>query len=153
MRAFTRRKLIGAMMCGGVAAGLWMRFVEPWWFKTTRRRIPIGLGNGREITVLHLSDFHADPMPLDYLRSTIRAGLAWNPDVIFCTGDFITTRYEQWDAYTEVLGEMTKVAPTFACLGNHDGGAWSRKGKGYPDTTLVREALTKANIRLLHNEH
>ena len=143
---------MATMFTGGLAAGAWMRFVEPWWFKTTRRRIPIGIAGGNEITALHLSDFHADPMPLDYLRLAIRSGLAWKPDVIFCTGDFITSRYDEWDAYAELLGEMPKVAPTFACLGNHDGGAWSRKGKGYPDTTLLRVAFAKAKIQLLHNQ-
>ena len=89
---------------------------------------PYSLGPGRELTVLHLSDFHADPMPLGYIQSAIRSGLAWKPDLIVCTGDFITGRYDQWGAYAEILAEMPRVAATFACLGNHDGGAWSRRG-------------------------
>lgn len=138
------------MLLGGAGSLGWMRFVEPWWFKKTSRRVPIGLGG--EVKLLHLSDFHADPMPLDYLQSAIRAGLAWKPDLICCTGDFITRLYDRWDDYTRILGEMSQAAPTFACLGNHDGGAWARKAKGYPTAELLRESLAAARIRLLHNE-
>src|SRR3954468_21589619 len=119
MRLISRRWLMRSLLFAGATSAAWARFVEPWWFKTTSHRIPLGLG--REITLLHLSDFHADPMPLDYLQSAIRSGLAWKPDVICCTGDFITSRWNDWDRYVQILSEMPKVAPTFACLGNHDG--------------------------------
>jgi uncharacterized protein len=152
MRLFSRRQFTTSLFCAGLMGGLWTRFVEPWWFKTTRRRIPVGFTDGRELTVLHLSDFHADPMPLDYLRKAIRAGLELQPDLILCTGDFITSRYDHWDAYADLLAEMPRVAPTYASLGNHDGGGWSRKGSGYPDTSLLREALAKAGVQLLYNE-
>lgn len=135
-----------------MVGGFWTRFVEPWWFKTSQRRIRVGLGEDRAITVLHLSDFHADPMPLDFIRSAIRSGLAWKPDLIFCTGDFITSKYDQWDEYVKVLCEMPQLAPTYAVLGNHDGGGWSARARGYPETTLIREALAKANVQLLYNE-
>ena len=72
-----------------LGTGAWMRFVEPWWFKTTRREVPIGLGGGK-LTLLHLSDFHADPMPLDHFAKCISAGIAEKPDLICLTGDFIT---------------------------------------------------------------
>lgn len=150
MPRLTRRRFcVGLLSCmfGGAA---WTRFVEPWWFKTTRREVPIGLGGGR-LKLLHLSDFHADPMPLDYLARCIRAGVSENPDLVCLTGDFITRKYEQWDAYAAVLAETSKAAPTFAVLGNHDGGRWARRN-GYPDTKPVRALLEKAGVRLLHNE-
>lgn len=127
-----------------------MRFVEPWWLKTSEHTVKLGLGGGT-LRLLHLSDLHADPMPLDHIAKAIRSGLALKPDLICVTGDFITTIYDQWDAYTALLAELPKVAPTFACLGNHDGGRWAQFS-GYRTTQLVREVLTKANIRLLHNE-
>jgi len=40
--------------------------------------------------------------------------------------------------------------PTFAELGNHDGGGWARH-KGYQGTERVRELLANAGARLLHN--
>ncbi len=127
-----------------------MRFVEPWWFKVTRREVPLGLGGGR-LKLLQLSDFHADPMPLDHFGKCIRAGLAEKPDLVCLTGDFITKKYDQWDAYAAQLTEIAKAAPTFAILGNHDGGRWARHS-GYADTKLVREMLAKAGVQLLHNE-
>jgi predicted MPP superfamily phosphohydrolase len=138
--------MVGSMLGG---AG-WTRFVEPWWFKMTRREVPLGLGGGR-LKLLQLSDFHADPMPLDHVARCIRAGLAEKPDLICLTGDFITRKYDQWDAYSALLAESAKAAPTFAILGNHDGGHWARR-HGYADTKPVRGLLEKAGVRLLHNE-
>jgi predicted MPP superfamily phosphohydrolase len=126
-----------------------MRFVEPWWLKTTAYTVPLGLAGGK-LRLLHLSDFHADPMPLEYLAKSVRAGIALKPDLICVTGDFITERYDQWDAYSALLAELPKAAPTFATLGNHDGGRWARHS-GYADTNLTRELLARAKIPLLHN--
>lgn len=146
----TRRRFCAGVLAGMVGGAGWMRFVEPWWFKVTRREVPLGLGGGR-LKLLHLSDFHADPMPLDHVARCIRAGLAEKPDLVCLTGDFITTKYEKWDAYAALLAELTTAAPTFAVLGNHDGGHWAR-WRGYADTRLVRALLDQAGVRLLHNE-
>ena len=126
-----------------------MRFIEPWWFKIAHHMVPLGLG-GEPLRLLQLSVMHADPMPLDYLRKTFRAGLSEKPDLICVTGDFITLKYERWDEYAALLAELPVAAPTFAILGNHDGGAWARR-KGYADTKLVRAMLDAAHIPLLHN--
>ena len=152
MRLFTRRQFSTTLFSSAVIGGFWTRFVEPWWFKTSHVRVPVGLGEKNALTVLHLSDFHADPMPLDYISSAIRSGLAWKPDLILLTGDYITAKYDRWDEYTKILSQMPRVAPTYATLGNHDGGKWSARGSGYRDTSLVRETLAKAGIQLLHNE-
>ena len=126
-----------------------MRFIEPWWFRIARHIVPLGLG-GEPLRLLQLSDMHADPMPLDYLRKTFRAGLVLKPDLICLTGDFITHHYDEWDGYAALLAGLSAAAPTFAILGNHDGGAWARR-KGYADTKLVRSMLDAAHIPLLHN--
>ena len=65
-------------------------------------------------------------MSLDYIREAIEQGLRLKPDLICVTGDFITTTYEDFDGYQRVLSRLPAAAPTFACLGNHDGGVWSR---------------------------
>ncbi len=149
----TRRRFLAGCFGAIAGAGLWMRFVEPWWLKVARREVPLGLG-GQKLSLLHLSDMHADPMPLSYLRRAVRAGIALKPDLICLTGDFITLRYDQWDEYSAVLGELPAAAPTYAVLGNHDGGKWAyRPGHhhGYADTSLVRAMLAAARIPLLHN--
>jgi uncharacterized protein len=143
----TRRRFIASSLVAGGGSGLWMRFVEPWWVRESHHTVPLGLGG---LKLLHLSDLHAEPMPLDFLAQQIDRALAWGPDFVCLTGDFITTTYEAWDDYAAVLARLSKAAPVFASLGNHDGGRWARFS-GYRDTRLVRELLERANVRLLHN--
>ncbi len=129
----TRRQFFCSLAVTGGAAGMWMRFVEPWWVGESHITVPLGLGG---LKLLHLSDFHADPMPLDFLSRQIDRALAWKPDFICVTGDFITKTFEKWDAYATVLAKLPAAAPTFATLGNHDGGRWARFS-GYPTTLRV----------------
>lgn len=143
----TRRQFVRSSLVAGGAAGLWMRFVEPWWVRETYHTVPLGLDG---LKLLHLSDLHADPMPLDFLAQQIDRALAWKPDFICVTGDFITTVFEQWDAYTALLARLPAAAPTFSVFGNHDGGRWARHS-GYATTMRVRELLERANHTILHN--
>jgi predicted MPP superfamily phosphohydrolase len=147
-----RRRILGGLLAAGAGAGGWMRFVEPFWTKVVRERVtlPFTQTGGRPLRLLHLSDFHADPMPLDHIASAITAGLAEKPDLICLTGDFITWKYDRWDEYAAILKPLAAAAPAFAILGNHDGGGWARHS-GYPDTSLVRSLLERAGISLLHN--
>jgi predicted MPP superfamily phosphohydrolase len=151
-RCFTRRRVLAGLLGSGVAGGAWMRFVEPGWLKVTRHTVPLWPGHtgAPPLRLLHLSDFHADPMSLAHIRHSIELGLAEKPDLICLTGDFITWKYDQWDEYTSILATLSAAAPTFAVLGNHDGGGWARH-KGYPDNSLVRSMLEKAKVTLLHN--
>ncbi|MEK0447974.1 MAG: hypothetical protein RL088_242 [Verrucomicrobiota bacterium] len=143
----TRRRFLSSTFAAGAGSAIWMRFFEPWWVRESHISVPLGLG---ELKLLHLSDLHAEPMPLGFLREQIDRALAWNPDFICVTGDFITTKYERWDEYAAMLAKLSAAAPTFASLGNHDGGRWARF-HGYSDTSLVRSMLERANIALLHN--
>ncbi len=152
-RSITRRRFLSGCFGAVAGAGLWTRFIEPWWFKIAHHTVPLGIG-GEPLRILQLTDIHADPMPLDFLRKTFRAGLALKPDLICLTGDFITRKYDRWDEYAALLAELPAVAPTFAILGNHDGGKWAyRPGfhDGYADTSHVRTMLDTARIPLLHN--
>ncbi len=152
-RLFTRRRFLSGCFGAVAGTGFWTRFIEPWWFKIAQHTVPLGLG-GEPLRLLQLTDMHADPMPLDYLRKTFRAGLAMKPDLICVTGDFITHKYDQWDGYAALLAELSAAAPTFAILGNHDGGKWAHRigfHDGYADTKLVRAMLDTARIPLLHN--
>jgi uncharacterized protein len=149
-RLLTRRRLFGTVAGLGIAGFGWMRFVEPKWYSLAKHTVPLGLP--RPVKVLHLSDFHAAPAPLPHIADSVARGLAEKPDIVCLTGDFITWKYERWDDYAEVLAPLAKAAPTFAVLGNHDGGKWSRRF-GYGDTTLVRDLLAKTKVQLLHNTH
>jgi predicted MPP superfamily phosphohydrolase len=152
----TRRRFIYGCLTAGAGLASWARFIEPWWFKIAHHTVPLALG-GEPLRLLQLSDMHADPMPLSYLKKTFHAGLALKPDLICVTGDFITRKYDEWAGYTALLAELSAAAPTFAILGNHDGGKWAyHSGRaegyiGYADTKLVRTMLDAARIPLLHN--
>lgn len=142
MRGFSC-SVLGAL--GGLG---WMRFVESRWLEVVHR--DVALGGGPPVTLLQLSDFHAAPMSLEFIGRAIDLGLAAKPDLICLPGDFITWKWEDWDGYAAVLAKCARQAPTFAVLGNHDGGRWASRS-GYADTKLVRTLLDQAGVRLLHN--
>ncbi|MGI8965614.1 MAG: metallophosphoesterase, partial [Limisphaerales bacterium] len=53
--------------------------------------------------------------------------------------------------YIKILSLLPRFAPTFACLGNHDGGRWASKYRGFKDTEIVQGLLKRAGIILLQN--
>lgn len=142
--------VIGASCVGGVA---YSRFVEPKWLSVGRHQVQLSKNRGRSpLLVLQLSDLHASPVvSLKFIERAIRLGLEQKPDLILLTGDFITYGYERVDGYPAILSLLAKRAPTFACLGNHDGGAWAARRGGHLDTKFVRGLLASSNISLLHN--
>jgi predicted MPP superfamily phosphohydrolase len=120
----------------------------------TKRRVRLSRATlPSPIRVLHLSDLHASfVVPLSHIQNAITLGLEGSPDIICLTGDFITFRHD-FDSreYVRALRRLTAAAPTFAVLGNHDGGrwAWSRRGNG--DHVVVERMLADSGVQLLHN--
>lgn len=150
------RSLSGAI--GSAAAGAaYMRWVEPGWFDVTHTTVTLprrASADGAEpLRVLHLSDLHAYApwVSLAHIAASVKQGLAQKPDLICLTGDFITLRYDAFADYAAVLRPLAVAAPTFACLGNHDGGQWARGDGGYGHAENVRELLKASGIELLHN--
>jgi len=105
------------------------------------------------VRILHLSDLHLSwAVPLSLIESAITLGLREKPDVICLTGDFITGLEDLGTGtYARTLSRLSMVAPTFAVLGNHDGGIWAREVGGYSDHGAVKELLEHSGIQLLHN--
>lgn len=148
----TRRKFLAAVGLGMAGSGVYASAIEPQWLTIGRWTIPLERGSGPPLRILHLSDLHASRVvSLDFIASAVRKGLALQPDLICVTGDFITRGYEKLEGYAEVLRPLSAAAPTFACLGNHDGGIWAARRRGYPTTHRVRKLLERAGITLLHN--
>ena len=81
----------------------------------------------------------------------MRLGIEAKPDLICITGDFITRLWDDWDRYAEILALLSHSAPTFACLGNHDGGVWSHGRGGYATSARIEALLARADVSLLHN--
>jgi uncharacterized protein len=154
----TRRKFLlglGGSATAAVASTGYVRWAEPHWLEVTTTHVPIGAPakSSPAIRVLHLSDFHASPVvSYDFIAESIETGINLRPDLIAITGDFFTDQLEGAEWYAKILAQLPQSAPTFACLGNHDGGAWSRRAGGYTTTREVRALLRAAGITCLHNE-
>ena len=152
-RKFSRRQFLAATGLTGFGGVTYVHSFEPQWLEVGRHEVPLSKSGGKTpLKILQLSDFHASPwVSLDFIREAIGLGLQQQPDLILLTGDFITRSFNQFDGYAEVLAPLAKAAPTFACLGNHDGRLWAGKGRGYEDTMFVRSVLSQAQVTLLHN--
>lgn len=147
----TRRKFLYSFFAAPL---IYPCYWEPRWLDVTHRRVKLpGFRPPHPVRVLQLSDLHASIfVPLSLIDHAITLGLAAKPDLICVTGDFITLR-EGFDPtpYARVLRRLSLAAPTFAVLGNHDGGNWSRYHHGFSDHNVVDRILEDASITLLHN--
>jgi hypothetical protein len=155
--AWTRRGFLAGLgaLAAAVPAGYAYAFrFEPARLQVTRHRVTLpGLAAGRPLRLLQLSDFHAsDDVPYSTIETAIALGLEQQPDLICLTGDFISGHWPDFDHYSALLSQLSARAPTFAVLGNHDGGSWVSPHGGYADTTAVRTLLARSGIRLLYNE-
>lgn len=110
------------------------------------RRHPRGApGRGRPLRLVQISDPHLGPfMSTRRLRRLCERAVAWDPDLVLLTGDFLTMESQR---DPNVLGEA--LAPlralegrTFACHGNHD----------HEAPRVVAAALASAGVRLLIDE-
>ncbi len=150
----TRRQFFLASTATGCSLFLDGRWIEPNWLEVTTRPVALKrpLPSG-PIRLLHLSDLHASSVvPVSAIEHAITLGLAERPDVICITGDFITQREEHpRGEYVRALRRLSAAAPTYAVLGNHDGGLWSAKDGGYGDHRVVARILEESGIELLHN--
>lgn len=149
----TRRKLLAGFGAAGAAAAAYPFLIEPAWFEVTRTRVRLGGVQPGRFTILHLSDLHAEfKDPFSPLLDAIEAGLRANPDLICVTGDFVSVGSDvDQRRYGAALRRLSAAKPTFASLGNHDGGRWTREQGGARSSSLVRRMLEEANVELLHN--
>ena len=149
------KAVLGLGIAGGVAAG-YSRFWESSWLRTSSHLLPHDkFKTGKKLRLLHLSDFHlSSVVPFELIEKSIEMGLEQKPDATFITGDFITSKAsdQEFDRYVEVLRALSEKAPTFACLGNHDGGKWSASTYGYKNSDKVETTLSKAGVYLLRNQ-
>jgi predicted MPP superfamily phosphohydrolase len=104
--------------------------------------------------ILHISDIHmSDGMGANDLEPGLLAGLAARPDLICLTGDYVSyTHGFDRTGLLRLLRCAADSAPTYAVLGNHDGGAWIARSRGNHSTEPMRELLASVGIRVLHND-
>lgn len=151
----SRRKflwLVGVSISGVGLGWVYMRYLEPDWFEVTHKTLPSAPEGDRRIRILHLSDFHAsDEVPFEMIDDAIGLGLEEEPDLICLTGDFMSWALPDAGRYRESLSRLSERAPVYACLGNHDGGDWSKPRGGPKDASHIASILEEAGIKVLHN--
>lgn len=150
-RQFLRLGFYGSLLAG---AG-YSHFIESRWLKITERSLKMTSALTQPLTILHLSDFHLSSIvSLDYIDKACHLAQQIKADLICLTGDYFsqTLATHEIERYRQILQGLAKHAPTFACLGNHDGGEWAKNHHGYADTKVIRQLLQTAGIQLLHND-
>ena len=155
-RISRRAFVFGLAGVGAAAAGgaLYSRLAEPHWIETSRRKVPLpARKTGEPVRLIHLSDLHASPVvSLEFIADALALAIAEKPDLIALTGDFFTNRVPDRALYAKILRPLTTAAPTFACLGNHDGGPWARSAGGNATIDEALALLRAAGITCVHNE-
>ena len=115
---------------------------------------------GERLRLAHLTDTHVQP--------ELRAGEGFaaalqsldkldpRPDFIITGGDHVMDVFEadaaraavEWDVYTRVLREHTKL-PVYACMGNHDVWGWGAEpGKVAPDVPGYGKAIALERLNM-----
>ena len=151
----SRRRFFGGVSVAAIGTLGYARFIEAERLQTGRFTIPLTMPTGyahAPLKLLHLSDLHASPVvSLEYINEAISLALAWKPDLICVTGDFITSQIENGEAYGKILQRLPAAAPTYASLGNHDGGRWAGARHGHPDQQWITGLLQRSGLTLLQN--
>jgi predicted MPP superfamily phosphohydrolase len=150
-QSISRRRFL-VLSALGASGAAYARLVEPTWLELTHRECAIP-NLVQPVALIHLSDFHAsNAVPKSHIERAIDMAVAASPDLICITGDFVTDT-TGFDAgwYAAVLGRLVRKAPTFAVLGNHDGGSWSATRGGFHTTAEVAQIVESSGVQLLAN--
>lgn len=126
------------------AWGMWNARADP-----IVRRLTIRAPVARTTIVL-LSDIHVGgpDMPPDRLARIVGQVNALAPDIVLIAGDFVSDKLVETSRYpaADAIAPLAALRPrrgTFAVLGNHDHSG---------DAAAIRQALTRAGIRVLDND-
>jgi predicted MPP superfamily phosphohydrolase len=147
-----RRTFLSFSAAPVAAAAAWSHYVEPKYFELTHTRIRLAKAQPRRI--LHISDIHmSDGMDASDLETGLRYGLLQKPDLICLTGDFVSdTRGFDRQGLLRLLRTVVATAPTYAVLGNHDGGDWLARWGGSRSTEFMQDLIRSSGVCLLHNQ-
>lgn len=151
LRKLTRREMILGAVTGTAAGVLGYGALSKFAVETSFRTLSLFPRSGKSLRIAHVSDLHADETPLWVIASAIDIVRRAAPDIIALTGDYVSATLTFQQEYLEALSRLARIAPTFAVMGNHDGGAWAYRAGGYRESGLVRRFVEKAGIQVLHN--
>ena len=151
------RRTAGAMVASAVGVVGYTIGVEPHWLELVERnlaidKLPSALEGAR---LVQISDLHIGPQVSDdYIVESFERVRALAPDLVVCTGDFITHRVARREAQYHQLRAVLAHYPqgklaTVGILGNHD------YGHGWGDPAVaarVASEAERAGVRILRNE-
>jgi predicted MPP superfamily phosphohydrolase len=147
--------MLVSMLGVSTAGVVYPCLVEPRWLDVTHQRVRLPrVFLERPVRVLHLADLHASRfVSLEMIGEAVTLGLRERPDLICLTGDFISHRDDAPPVadYARVLRRLSAAAPTFAVVGNHDGGRWAAHAHGWANHLMIDRMLEQSGIELLHN--
>lgn len=148
-----RRNFLFTLAGLGLTSTAYARYFEPEWFETSLHIVKLPrLNLSTPIRLLHLSDFHfSGVVPLSLIDEAIELGLALRPDLICITGDFVTRFIPNKNDYCKILRKLSDTVPSFASLGNHDGGHWVFPRGGYEGIVEISTLLADSGIQCLNN--
>ena len=128
-------------------------FCEALRLELNRREVKLAKGPGAApLKVLHRADFHVTHFGgLEIAAEAIELGLREKPDLACLTGDFVSNRFFDFQALAKVLTRLGGSVPTYACLGNHDGGNWAARNRGFEGLDEISQLLKESGIQLLLN--
>ena len=151
----SRRRFLWATGGAGVSAAAYGYCWESKWLQLTCTKVPIaGPTDLSPLRILLLSDLHWSFFdPLEFLQSAFDLGFSQEPDLVCLAGDFVCVGNEyQLDEYRPLLESVSQTMPTYAVLGNHDGGSWSRRRDGLEDESIMHGLLQESGISVLNND-
>lgn len=146
-----RRRFLGGLAASAAFISLPIMFGNT--LQLERRRLKLWGDEGPSLRIAHLTDLHSSrAISLDHIGRAVEMAIREKPNMICVTGDFVTDRAPDPAGLSQVLSRLSAVAPTFACLGNHDGGRWSARRGRAATADAVLDILRAADIRALRNE-
>lgn len=130
---------------GGTAGLAHANRFAPYNYEVTEAAVPIkalprALSGFR---IVHISDLHAEDLPLSHLERALDEVNSLAPDLIAITGDFVSEDASAIYDLAPLLSQLSAPYGVMACLGNHD--IWS-------DKQTVRKGLERYGTRVLDNE-
>ena len=151
------RRTAGALVASAAGVVGYTVGVEPHWLELVERnlaidKLPSALEGAR---LVQISDLHIGPQVSDdYIVQSFDRVRALAPDLVVCTGDFITHRVARREAQYQQLRAVLAHYPqgklaTVGILGNHD------YGHGWGDPAVaarVASEAERAGVRILRNE-
>jgi len=151
----TRRGFLLTTSAAGFNAVMYGYCWESKWLELTHTRVPVAQAADRNpVRILLLSDLHWSSFdPLEFLQFAFELGGSEQPDFVCLTGDLVCVdnKYDL-DEYRSTLQFLSGLAPTYAVLGNHDGGKWSCERNGLANESYMQNLLRDCGMNVLINQ-